>query len=298
MTSIPTATTADGVELAYVDHGSGECVVLVHGSLADLSYWQQSRQLELLGAHYRVIAYSRRYNHPNRNAPAGEHSPLVEARDLVGLLDALGTGPLHLVGHSYGAYAALVSALQHPARMRSLVLAEPPLLSWLPAIPGGEGRYEWFMERVWRPLALAFEEGGDAGGLEFTARWYFGRPLDEIDPAWQTLFRQNVVEWRELARSPQTYPELDRDRVRALQVPTLLLSGARNAGGFNDLIDDHLVGLIPGSSRIVIPESGHEVLLDAPQITVEAMVEHFRCHGDTPATPVRSQDEGRPGDRS
>jgi pimeloyl-ACP methyl ester carboxylesterase len=56
MTSIPTATTADGVELAYVDHGSGECVVLVHGSLADLSYWQQSRQLELLGAHYRVIA--------------------------------------------------------------------------------------------------------------------------------------------------------------------------------------------------------------------------------------------------
>jgi pimeloyl-ACP methyl ester carboxylesterase len=38
---------------------------------------------------------------------ADEHSPLVEAADLGGLLDVLDVGPVHLVGHSYGAYTAL-----------------------------------------------------------------------------------------------------------------------------------------------------------------------------------------------
>jgi non-heme chloroperoxidase len=263
------------VELSYVEHGNGEPVVLIHGSLADLSYWEQSQQVARLGDQYRVIAYSRRYNHPNRNIPAGNHSPLVEAADLAGFLDALETGPVHLVGHSYGAYAALAFAIEHPSRLRSLVLAEPPIISWLPDISGGEGMLERFMTNVWEPLAEAFRDGGDEAGLDFTARWYFQLPFEEVEPSWQKLFRDNVAEWRELAISPVTYPKLDYDRVRRLQVPTLILSGGKNAGGFNDLIDGHLQRLIRGSKRIIIPDASHEMFLDVPQVTAELMQRHF-----------------------
>ncbi len=275
---LPASVVVDGVELAYVERGRGDPVVLIHGSLADYTYWQLSDQLELLSRDHRVIAYSRRYNHPNRNTPGPDHSPLVEAEDLSGLLAGLGLEPVHLVGHSYGAYTALVFALAHPGRVRSLVLAEPPIISWLPDIPEGEGVYEGFLENVWAPLERAFRDGGTQSGLEFTADWYFGVPWLEVAPEWQELFTRNVTEWHALAVSPETFPKLEYDAVRALRVPTLVLSAGRNSGGFNDLVDGHLVHLIPGAERVIIADVSHEMFLDDPGASANAMLDFFRRH--------------------
>lgn len=261
-----------GTELHYTSTGRGETVVLVHGSLADLRYWQDAGQVAPLAARYRVIAYSRRYNHPNDNPATDNHSAVVEATDLAALLDLLSPEPVHLIGHSYGAYTALLFALAHPERVRSLVLAEPPLLPWLPDITGGAGIEEGFMAGVWVPLADAFAVG-DAAGLDFTAKWYFGVPFAEVAPDWQVLFRDNVREWRALALSADPFPEVDQARVRALRVPVLLVSGARNAGGFNDLIDAHLLELLPTARRVVIDDAGHEMFQDAPERTAMAILE-------------------------
>jgi non-heme chloroperoxidase len=273
----PTSVLVDGVELHYVERGSGAPVVLVHGSLADYTYWELSDQIPLLAERHRVVAYSRRYNHPNRNPRGADHSPMVEARDLAGLLEQLGTGPVHLVGHSYGAYTALVYALDHPERVRSLVLAEPPIISWLPDVPGGEGIYEGFMAGVWEPLAQAFAQGTHEG-LDFTARWYFQVQWEEVEPEWQTLFRRNADEWHALAVSAHTFPKLDYDRVRALAVPTLLLSAGKNAGGFNDLVDGHLERLLPDVERVIIPDVSHEMFLDDRAASARAMLGFFGRH--------------------
>lgn len=274
----PMSVRVDGVELHYVERGSGTPVVLVHGSLADYTYWELSEQIPLLADEHRVIAYSRRYNYPNRNPRGADHSPMVEARDLAGFLERLGPGPVHLVGHSYGAYTALVYALEHPERVRSLVLAEPPIISWLPDIPGGEGIFEGFMEGVWTPLARAFTEGGTAAGLDFTARWYFEVPWEEVTPEWQTLFSRNAEEWHALAVSAHTFPKLAPERMRALTVPTLLLSGGKNALGFNNLVDGHLERLLPNAERVVIPGASHEMFLDDRAASATAMLEFFRRH--------------------
>lgn len=266
------------MELHYVDRGAGTPVVLVHGSLADYTYWESSDQIPLLAEDHRVVAYSRRYNYPNRNERVADHSPMVEAADLAALIDRLEIGPVHLVGHSYGAYTALFYALEHPEGIRSLVLAEPPLISWLPDIPGGEGIYEEFMANVWEPLARAFSEEGTTGGLDFTARWYFQVPWEEVTPEWQTLFSRNADEWQALALSTRTFPKVDYDRVRALRVPVLLISAGQNAGGYNDLVDAHLERLLPSVERLVIPDVSHEMFLDDRTTSAGAMLDFFRRH--------------------
>lgn len=257
-------TVVDGIELHVRSEGQGEPVVMIHGSLADYRYWLDSGPVEALASDHRVIVYSRRFNHPNTNPLIADHSAIVEARDLAGLLDAMGLRSVHLVGHSYGAYTALLFALAHPERVRSLVLAEPPLLPLL--ADGGAG----FLERVWKPLAAAFAEGDDAA-LDFTARWYFQVPFADVEPAWQILFRANLPEWRALALSSDPFPLVDESRLIALRVPVLLLSGGNNAGGFNDVVDKRLHVLLPTARRVVIPGAGHEMFQDDPAASAAAL---------------------------
>ena len=56
-----------GVELAYVEEGTGQAVVFVHGGFNDLTIWEQ--QVPAVAQRYRAIAYSRRYAWPNEAIP-------------------------------------------------------------------------------------------------------------------------------------------------------------------------------------------------------------------------------------
>ena len=124
----------EGTALAYREQGEGAPVVLVHGSASDLRSWDQ--QLPAIGASYRTIAYSRRYARPNRDIEPGADDPMLpHVDDLAALLQALGAAPAHLVGHSWGAFICLLAAIRHPELVRSLVLAEPPVLSLFISTP-------------------------------------------------------------------------------------------------------------------------------------------------------------------
>lgn len=71
--AVQKVVVSTGVELHYVEKGTGVAVVFVHGSLSDGSYWNgQVRAFAASG--YRAIAYSRRYNPPNTNKPEPGYS--------------------------------------------------------------------------------------------------------------------------------------------------------------------------------------------------------------------------------
>jgi lactoylglutathione lyase len=199
-------------------------------------------------------------------------------------INSRATAPPRLAPFAF--MVAVRPALEHPERVRSLVLAEPPILPWLPDIPGGEGIEEGFMAAVWIPLAEAFHESDEAG-LEFTSQWYFGVPFSEVSREWRILFANNVLEWRELTVSPLTFPKVSYDDVRALTVPTLLLSAGQNAGGWNDLIDGHLARLLPDVRRVIIPDASHEMFLDFPEVTARAMLDFFP---DVTSAPLFAQE--------
>ncbi len=253
------------VRIHYTEKGEGFPLILIHGSLTDLRYWEA--QDTALSKHYRVIMYSRRYNYPNQNKTFHHHSAIDEAHDLLALMNTLDIEQAHILGHSYGAYTALWFALENPERVKKLVLAEPPIMRWLPDIPGGEGIMEHFMENTWHRLAREFTEQGEMAGIEATAGWYFGQSLDSIQEIWRGYFIDNAKEWHALTISEDAFPMIDYESVRNFVRPTLILSGALSSGNFNDLIDTQLEGLLPNNERNVIENAGHEMFLDNPQET-------------------------------
>ena len=264
---------AGDVELHYVEQGTGVPVIFVHGSVDD--YRSFEPQLEPLSEHYRVISYSRRYNFPNAaSAPSGNHSALVEADDLASLLKALGAYPAHVVGHSYGAYTALILAMKHPELVRSVVLAEPPLLRWLPKLPGGQHLYADFMNKMWNPTGREFRLGNPEQALRITIDWFGrngylieGKPaqFDGLPAEIRSFIMANSLEWQALTTSSDAFPMLDRAAVKDITVPILLMSG-QNTMEMNKQIDAELQRLLPKAETAVIRGATHEMWAEQPDV--------------------------------
>src|SRR5947199_6217157 len=164
-----------GTDLRFVERGTGIPVVFVHGSLGTLDSW--APQIDAFATRFRVIAYSRRYHWPNAAQPDGQEYTLsLHADDLIGLIEALGLERVHLVASSYGAYVALLVTLRRPDLVRSLVLAEPPILPWLGRTPAGDSLRHTFDRTVLKAAQAAVGRGDSVGGLRRFLDGVSGRP--------------------------------------------------------------------------------------------------------------------------
>ena len=120
---IANSIDANGIRTNYHDQGSGDVVVLVHGSGPGVSAWANWRlTIPDLSQRLRVIAPDMAgFGFTDR--PEGiEYSLDTWVAQYVGLLDALDIQKAHIVGNSFGAALALAVAVKHPARAGRLVL--------------------------------------------------------------------------------------------------------------------------------------------------------------------------------
>jgi non-heme chloroperoxidase len=254
----------NGARLEYTDAGRGEPLVLVHGSLEDLRIWR--RQVELCSAHYRVIAYSRRYHHPNAAPREGDpaYTASLHAADLADLIEKLNLGPAHIVTSSFGGCVALQMVVRHPELVRSLVLAEPPLMPWLEHIPGGAQLAADFYADAWRPAQLAFQEADAVQGIRLFLDGVVGRgAFDRLSPSGQRMILDNAPEMRAETLSPDIFPALACADVAALDRPVLLLNGELSPRLFH-LIIDELARCLPRATKAVIPHTSHVVHVGNP----------------------------------
>ena len=253
----------DGIELHYVQLGRGAPVVLVHGGLGDYQSWEP--QLGPFTQRFRVVAYSRRHSFPNRNlCTAADCSVHAEAADLTALIGHLELGRVHLVGHSYGAFVALVVALERPGMVRTLTLAEPPVHRCVIDLAEGSALFERMASETWSPVRNALAASDMEGALRIFTDGIGGLGYFDSLPADARAARlRNVRALQALMQSPDAFPVLAEEDLQRLAVPTLIVEGEKTIR-IHRLVDNELLRCIPGSTREIIPGAGHGAPRDNP----------------------------------
>ncbi len=110
---------ANGIDIYYEEHGSGEPLLLIMGWGGNAATWNP--QVEGLAKHFRVIAFDNR-GVGRTSAPEGPYTTSQMACDVVGLLDGLGIPKAHVFGISMGGMVAQELAIEHPKRIDTLML--------------------------------------------------------------------------------------------------------------------------------------------------------------------------------
>jgi pimeloyl-ACP methyl ester carboxylesterase len=150
------------VELEYEIHGSGDSVILIHGSVLSAEFLPLVREPAL--SDYALIRYHRRGM--GGSSKTGPASIQQQAADCVGLLTQLGVSSAHVVGHSYGGTIALQVALDAPGIVHTLTLMEPALFM----VPSAATFFDQLA-----PVFESYQRGDKAAAIELFLQGV-GRP--------------------------------------------------------------------------------------------------------------------------
>ena len=256
----------NGTELHYLEQGQGEPVVLVHGTLGDYRTWDV--HLESFSKAYHVISYSRRYHFPNDwPANAASFSVQVHADDLTSFITKLNLGPVHVIGHSFGAYTALLATRDHPELVRSLTLAEPPAMPLLSSSPEGVALLELFGQAFGSVAAAFAREEGKEAVSRFINNVLGPGAYENLPAEVQSSMLQNAWELEGevnddsvlTPRSPLTCESLTD-----IHTPTLLVDGEISPKVFI-LVLDVLEECLSDSQRITVPQASHGMVYENPE---------------------------------
>jgi pimeloyl-ACP methyl ester carboxylesterase len=271
----------NNVSLYYEIAGSGEPLMMVHGSWGDHHNW--APVVPLLSHAFRVVTFDRRGHSQSATTP-GQGSFAEDADDLGALIEQLDLGPAHVVGNSGGAAIALRLAAKRPHLLRSLVVHEPPLLDLLK----GRSEFERMLLAFDAHVAAVVEllEAGEtrAAAERFVETVAFG------PGAWATLpepvrdtFIRNAPTFLDECNDPEGLT-IDLKSLRAFDKPALVTRGTEGPPFFKP-VTELVAQALPLSMCHIFEGAGHVPHLSQPGTYAETVGQFCRQTSTTPAAP-------------
>ncbi|MFB7332486.1 alpha/beta fold hydrolase [Streptomyces adustus] len=220
-------------------------------------------------------------------------------RDLKAVVDAAAPdGPIVLVGHSMGGMTVMALAAQYPELIRDRVVATAlvgtssgrlgeinfglpvagvnAVRRVLPGVLKALGQQAELVEKGRRATAELF--AGIIKRYSFASR--------DVDPAVER-FAERMIESTPIDVVAEFYPAFtDHDKTEALgllkDMPVLVLAGVR------DLVtpsehSEAIAGLLPDAELVLVPDAGHLVMLEHPEVVTDRLADLLTRAGAVPA---------------
>lgn len=281
---------ANGIALSVQEAGAGAPLILLHGYPQNGMCW--SRVAPTLAAQFRVIIPDLRgYGESETPADDAAHTVYSKremARDVTGLMDALGIDRADVLGHDRGARVAYRLALDAPERVRRIGIIEilPTADYW--AHWGAElamAAYHWTFLAQPAPLPERMIGADPAFYMDWTlASWTKAKTLDAFPP-------EALETYRAQAREPARIAAMCAD-YRAGATTDRALDEDTRAAGRKIAAPLHFLWARTGfPSRLGRPaelwqawaqkvtdatcDSGHFAMEEAPEAVLSAFLPHF-----------------------
>ncbi|MCR4266461.1 alpha/beta fold hydrolase [Nitratireductor sp. ZSWI3] len=223
----------DGFELAFIDEGEGDPILLIHGfASTHFVNWVAPGWVKTLrDAGFRVIALDNRgHGRSSKSHEKADYTPSRMAGDAAALLDHLGIARAHVMGYSMGARISAFLALEHPEKVATLIFGGLGI-----GMIDGVGEWDEIAEALLAPdpAAITSERGQ-----------MFRKFADQTKSDREAL-AACIATSREL---------LSQVQVASIEQPTLVAVGTRDdiAGS-----PDMLAALLPNGAAFAIERRDH-----------------------------------------
>ncbi|MFB0506490.1 MAG: pyrimidine utilization protein D [Thermodesulfobacteriota bacterium] len=232
--------------LSYESHGQGDPLLLVAGLSGLGSYWYP--QLRPFSERYRVILHDHRGTGQS-DRPIMEYSVDQMAADVLGLMDALGIERAHLVGHSTGGAIGQIIAIDHPERLRALVIAN----SW--------NKADAFFIRCFDVRKELLVKGGvasyqHASPLFLYPSWWIKENAERISEEEKAIISGYPLVEIVLSRIEAILAFDRTEKLHTIRTPTLVI-GSRDDIVTPPYYSEELASAIPGAKLAMLERGGH-----------------------------------------
>jgi pimeloyl-ACP methyl ester carboxylesterase len=256
------------VQLHAVVGGQGPALLLVHGWPETWYAWRHL--MPALARDFTVVAVDQR-GIGLSDKPAGGYDTGTQARDLIGLMDALGHEKFAVVGHDTGFAISYALAADFPERVERVALLE------IPGSPGTVPAPPLFLpaplnDRLWH---LGFNRIDGLNELLVTGRedafyrWEFdaaAKPLDDETIGYYVRTLSNPDSLRGsfgwYRAIDETIAQDEERKNTPLTMPVMAIGGEKS---FGELVGNAVSAVAPQVQSVVIPETGHFLAEESPE---------------------------------
>jgi len=259
-------TVANGISVNYSETGAGFPIVLVHGLSDSSIFW--APLIPNLSKHYRTIALDLR-GHGESEKPDAPYSVELFSEDLLCFLQKLEILNAHIMGLSLGAAVAQQLALDHPERVRSLILISS---------------FSYIDSELRRNLEILRERittGGIPAFFDAAVRLVL---IPEIISANTQAISEAKRECIRVNSRTSIIHAIDacinfnnRDKIAQISQPTLIISGRQDALSPIHLAEQ-IHHSIPNSRWKIIEGVGHNLLLPDKMPELTEIIFEFLKH--------------------